>query len=125
MTITAHMIGVFAGAWFALMGGAGLGLLAFRRRNAHVLAFRMRLLAEIVRATRLDDLEGREDWQWRLDAFHAVPYEHMMWQVWRPVESFYPDRRFTRPRERITEPDHSRTVTPEGQGPPGKAADGR
>jgi hypothetical protein len=68
------------------------------RRNCRVLAFRVQLLDDIGRAAQVDRLHGHNDFKWRYEAFDAVTYDEMMRRFWRPLESFYPDRRFTRPR---------------------------
>ena len=39
-------------------------------------------------------------------AFNAVPYGTMVWQFWRPLESFYKDEAFAG-RDRSGEPRHA------------------
>src|SRR4051794_8800696 len=85
--------------WIALESMALLclaGALLCKRRNPKVAAYRLALIDEIATACQADAFLGR-DWEWRWEAFSAVEYGRMVWQFWRPIDSFYADRTFTTP----------------------------
>jgi hypothetical protein len=86
MSIVALMLVLF---------GAGIWCLVELARNERVFRFRGELLAAIHQAIEQDFAHGLYfNWQWRYTAFDAVSYDDMVRQFWRPMESFYPDRRF-------------------------------
>ena len=74
------MIYVIAGILFAI------GVLW---RNNHVYKFRMALLDKITKASERDLKNGNYHYAWRFEELNKVPYETMMLQFWRSLESFY------------------------------------
>lgn len=94
------MIAFLVESLIAILLGATVGTLVFTWRNHRVMAYRVWLITRIMRAAHLDRLDGRDDFLWRIEALDAVTYDRMMWQFWRPLARFYPDRRFLEPRGR-------------------------
>ena len=37
------------------------------------------------------DIKQKKEWMWRYDAFDATPWDKMLWQIWKPVGSFFAD----------------------------------
>lgn len=62
-------------------------------RNYQVHEYRMDIL-------KLIGEHGREDavrnlpWKWRFEYFETVPYWKMLLFFWKPLDSFYKDKRF-------------------------------
>ena len=68
-----------------------LGLFLRCRR---VDAVRSQKLRESYAAAVVDMNAGEQSWEWRFDASQNAPtFNEMVWKLWRPVSSFYEDRR--------------------------------
>jgi hypothetical protein len=65
-------------------------------RNDQVYRYRTTLIVKVSEAAEKDALAGAE-WMWRFNEFDRVGYQRMMWQFWRSLDSFYPDKSFARP----------------------------
>jgi hypothetical protein len=63
-------------------------------RNERVYRYRRQLIDQIHTLNAADVQAGKDYDGWRYRVFESVGYAEMMWQVWRPLDSFYPDRRF-------------------------------
>lgn len=75
-----------------------LPLLVFWRCR-QIDALRRLKLRESYEAAAADVSSGEQSWEWRFDAYDNVPpFDEMVWKVWRPVSSFYEDRRSAAPR---------------------------
>jgi hypothetical protein len=69
-------------------------------RNTRVYEYRTRLVHgahDAYREEIRDD--GRYD-PWRYHAFERVTYNRMLFQFWRKMDSFYPDKSFLDPKAR-------------------------
>jgi hypothetical protein len=68
---------------------SGLIVLAFAMivlvRNQSVLHYRLRLINVVF---------SHRDYEWRRDVFNSVSYERMVFQFWKPLDRFYPDKSF-------------------------------
>lgn len=62
-------------------------------RNERVSNYRKRIIEEVSKQSKRDISRSRS-WEWRYEAYSAVSYEAMMKEWWRPLASFYPDKRF-------------------------------
>lgn len=90
------MISVF----LVLLSGALIGVcFGLMVRNNQVFNYRQEILEEVSAAASLDIKDGR-DWTWRYLKYTSVHYDDMLYQFWRPLDSFYGDMSFTRPGER-------------------------
>ena len=67
--------------WWALM------------RVRKVFEYRSKLLNRVHAAYHADLARGRE-WEWRYDMFESVSNAEMIFKLWRPIDSFYPDKSF-------------------------------
>ena len=81
---------VFWIAWIFIM----VAITYFRLRLELVARYRHRLLVYIF-AAGCDDIEHDRCPLWRYDVLDSVSFGKMLYQFWRPLESFYPDTRFT------------------------------
>ena len=63
------------------------------RRNEQIFRFQMEMLDQVSTATRNDIRKGLS-WEWRYEAMSAVDSSDMMRQFWRPLDDFYPDKKF-------------------------------
>ena len=83
--------------WTALVLIIATGLIAsfiIFRRNKEVLSYCTRLNEETRDACYADVAAGRQ-WQWRYEMLKKLrDYDKMVWQFWRPLDSFYPDHSF-------------------------------
>ena len=34
------------------------------------------------------------DYKWRVEIMESVSYDEMFWKIWKPLDSFYPDKSF-------------------------------
>lgn len=89
------MADVVVGLLIVSLLAAGIGLWI---RARAVLSYRLVLLDEIDRAASayIDaQVRAREPrwlgWETFFDAFHAVSFQRMVLQFWRPLDSFYAD----------------------------------
>lgn len=42
----------------------------------------------------MGDIDAGQSWEWRFDASQPGPsFTEMVWKMWRPVSSFYPEER--------------------------------
>ena len=57
-------------------------------RNEAVHNEQMRVIQVVSNLARIDIKEGR-DWKWRYEAFDEISYYAMLFQLWKPVKSFY------------------------------------
>jgi len=62
-------------------------------RNDRVYKYRLEILTRISKAADEDIREGR-DWNWRYYEFHKIEYEQMFYKFWKPLDSFWKDKRF-------------------------------
>ena len=60
-------------------------------RNTFVLRYRMNLIDRI---STLNMREPEKDGGWRWKAYDRVNYKDMLLKFWKPLDSFYPDKRF-------------------------------
>ena len=62
-------------------------------RNQKIYSYRVELLRKISeRAT--EDITNNIDWHWRYDTFESVSYDEMIYKFWKPLDSFYKDKKF-------------------------------
>lgn len=84
-------------AWIfvgALVVGVAYNLYGLHR-NEKVYDFRIKLLNEVCRLGRLDELEGKNP-LWRVKVLETVDYDTMLNKFWVPLEpeNFYKDTSF-------------------------------
>lgn len=65
-------------------------------RNNQVYKYRMKIL-DLVFAQAMRDVREGRDPIWRYDAMRAVSYDRMIWQFWKPLDSFWDEARITGP----------------------------
>lgn len=64
-------------------------------RNEQVYHYRINLLKKVSEAAKQDINEGRyTEWKDRYDAWNSVSYHTMVWQFWKDLDDFYPDKSF-------------------------------
>lgn len=63
-------------------------------RTHKVAAYRQELLDKVSAAADRDIRIHHRDWAWRFEALQAVSFEKMLFQFWKPLESFYPSKEF-------------------------------
>jgi hypothetical protein len=80
-------------AFFAFNACLIAWLIYISHRNKRVFEYRANLLADISRAAKKDIAKGR-DYRWRYEQFEEVNYGAMVWNFWKPLDSFYTDRSF-------------------------------
>lgn len=66
--------------------------LVLAQRNSEVHLYRMELLKKIELIV-LDEEVG-SSWEWRIAEFKKVNYDEMVYKFWKPLDSFYPDKKF-------------------------------
>lgn len=81
-----------------VLGAVGVLVIGMLVQNERVHAFRRGYIDRVYAAGRADMARGIADPSWRWEEFDRVPYARMVWQFWRPLASFYPDKRFLEPR---------------------------
>jgi len=69
-----------------------LGMIGMQRTMT-VSAYRNNILANLSRVCMIDAIYGRDS-NWRFDVYDSVSFKRMVFQFWRPVESFYKDTSF-------------------------------
>lgn len=76
-----------------LLIALGVFAVLMLHRNERVYQYQKSLLEQIERLSDADIKSGR-DWHWRLEAFKRVTYGQMLYQFWKRLDSFYPDKSF-------------------------------
>ncbi len=75
-----------------VVGLAAFLPLALFWRCRQVDAARSQRLRDSYAQAAADMNAGEQSWEWRFDAYQKGPsFNQMVWQVWRPVSSFYQD----------------------------------
>ena len=59
-------------------------------RCSMVSNFRQEMIDRVYEAAIADVLDGKGYQAWRFDEYYGVSYDRMVWQLWKPVGSFYP-----------------------------------
>lgn len=82
--------------WYLLIIFGVLSLLwiIMLYRNDRVFAYRIKLVEQISSANQADIARRRAYDGWRYTKFNEVSYEAMLYQFWKPLDSFYPDKSF-------------------------------
>lgn len=83
------ILGFILGVNSVILGWAFLMLY----RNGKVYRYR-RFLLEVIQERAYKDLYYGHDPDWRIREFDKVNYEQMLYQPWRKLDSFYPDKSF-------------------------------
>jgi len=65
-------------------------------RNNQVYKYRMKIL-DLVFAQAMRDVREGRDPIWRYDAMRDVSYESMLYQFWKPLDSFWDEAQITGP----------------------------
>lgn len=76
---------------------AGAAGMIWRTHRVH--AYRVKYILPRVSGAARCDIETdvmHADWMWRYKAIDRVSFEAMVWNFWRPLDSFYPDDAFMR-----------------------------
>jgi hypothetical protein len=63
-------------------------------RNERVYLYRRRLIDRIYKLSQADIASGKDHDYWRWDVYETVSYDAMLYQFWRPLDSFYRDKTF-------------------------------
>lgn len=54
-----------------------------------VYRYRVDLIDKISKRTKEDIGNLNYNWEWRFVEFRKVGYQKMVWQFWKPIDSFY------------------------------------
>ena len=70
-----------------------LGCFGALYRNSVVFKYRGEILRKMSIASKKDIKNGKE-WDWRHDVWDTITYNQMMVKFWKPIDSFYTDKKF-------------------------------
>lgn len=65
------------------------------KHNERIYAYRRQVLSDVHDAC-MDDIVNMREWYWRYKVFDTVAYNKMVWQFWKPIDSYYPNKSFTK-----------------------------
>jgi hypothetical protein len=62
-------------------------------RNERISEHQSQIL-QIIRDKAEQDIQNEREWEWRYDDYSKVSYTDMVLRFWKPIDSFYTDKRF-------------------------------
>lgn len=79
--------------WIVWLVFSALVTVLWRLRIKAVYKYHRKMIHAIGVAS-MDDIIHERDFQWRFDAHDQVDFDSMVFQFWRRLDSFYPDKSF-------------------------------